>query len=151
MLITDSWDIPASGSRSNEQKWTSQRLCLYSPQYSRPSVGLYYPLQPTSLHLPTRKLYRFHLFLPEFVSLENAFHFINGFQTSFSVKLSITEILTENPKSICQEQRCSHVKQGAAGGHSWDFLVSRDSYQLLHCFQCSGTLSFNKAVFPSAH
>lgn len=116
MLITDSWDIPASSSRSNEQKWTSQRLCLYSPQFSRPSVGLYYPLQPTSLHLPTRKLYRFHLFLPEFVSLENAFHFINGFQTFFSVKLSITEILTENPKSICQEQRCSHVKQGAAGG-----------------------------------
>lgn len=112
MLITDSCNIPASGSRSNEQKWTSERLCLYSLQYSRPSVGLYYPLQPTSLHLPTRKLYCFHLFLPEFVSLEYAFHFNNGFQTSFSVKLGSTGILSENPKDICQEQRGSHVKRG---------------------------------------
>lgn len=135
-------------------EWTSQRPCLYSLQYSRPSVGLYYPLQPTSLHLPTPKLYRFHLFLPKFVSLEYAFHFINGFQTSLSVKLSSTEVeLSSTPNTAAKSR---DVKQGAAGGH-------RETIQPVgissppgtptnyYIDSNSGTLSFNKAVFPSAH
>lgn len=82
------------------------------------------PLHPTADHQQasitlsnrphsTFLLLSFHLFLPEFVPSRMRLHFINGFHTSFSVKLWSTEILTESPKHSSQEQRCS--QWGGAG------------------------------------
>lgn len=55
-------------------------------------------LSPCTTDLIPTMRYHFHFFLSEFLSSRMCFHFINGYQTSFSMKFSSPGLLPENPK-----------------------------------------------------
>lgn len=112
-LITDNCDIPAGRS------W---RPCPTSCSSS--SAGL--------CHLDLTPTPNFNPFISSYPTSYSrmCFHFINGFQTSFLVKLRSTEILRENRKQ--QQPRAGPFSWGGEAAAQakdmarWDFFISGD-------------------------